>query len=443
MGHTCVFGLGWGDEGKGKVVDLLCPAFDYVVRFNGGANAGHTVCVGEERFALHLLPAGILHESATAVIGPGVVVDPIKLIEELDGLIERGIDPGSRLKISERAHLVLSYHKIEDQLSEQAASSGKKIGTTARGIGPCYADKMRRSSAVRFVDLVHDASLLDRIEQIVEQKRKMFIALYGEDGELDVEAVVADVVRAKNRLVSNICDTTSLLHRAVEDGQSILFEGANGVLLDIDHGTYPFVTSSSTGPHGIGVGAGVSPHVVTTRIGAAKAYSTRVGAGPFMSELNDATGDRIRIAGHEFGTTTGRPRRCGWFDAVACRYAAKLAGLTDIALLHLDTLSGFEEVGVCTGYRIGDRTIHTMPADISSCEQVEPIIEFLPGWSEDLQEIRAFDDLPQNARDYVARVESLVGSPVSLIGVGPKRSQTIVRGDLKNVVGDISMSAPA
>lgn len=443
MGHACVFGLGWGDEGKGKVVDLLCPAFDFVVRFNGGANAGHTVCVGEERFALHLLPAGILHESTTAVIGPGVVVDPLKLLDEIDGLIERGIDPGERLKISERAHLVLAYHKIEDQLSERAASSGEKIGTTARGIGPCYADKMGRSSAVRFVDLLHDPALSERIARIAEGKRKVFIALYGDDGGLDVATIVADMERARERLGARICDTTSLLHSAAEKGKRILFEGANGVLLDIDHGTYPFVTSSSTGPHGIGAGTGVPAHTVTTRIGAAKAYSTRVGAGPFMTELSDPIGDKIRVAGHEFGTTTGRPRRCGWFDAVACRYAADLSGITDIALLHLDTLSGFDEVGVCTAYRVGDETIRTIPAWITTCERVEPVVEFLPGWSEDLQEVRTFDDLPKNARNYVERIEGLVGSPVSLVGVGPKRSQTIVRGNLRSIVGGVSIAGPA
>jgi len=440
MGHACVFGLGWGDEGKGKVVDLLCPAFDYVVRFNGGANAGHTVCVGDRRFALHLLPAGILHPSVTGVIGAGVVVDSAKLIEELDGLIERGIDPGGRLKISDRAHLVLPYHKIEDQLSEKAAL-GKKIGTTARGIGPCYADKMRRTWAIRFADLLHDSTLIDRVVRIVEQKRKMFIALYGEDGGLDEVAIAEDLRRAKNRLASSICDTTLLLHIANQDGRKILFEGANGVLLDVDHGTYPFVTSSSTGPHGIGVGSGVPSHWVGRRIGAAKAYATRVGSGPFMTELSDTTGDRIRDAGHEFGTTTGRPRRCGWFDAVACRYAAQVAGLTDIALLHLDTLSGFDEVGLCTAYRVGDQTLRTIPAGITTCEQIKPLVEFLPGWSEDVQEVRVFADLPKNARDYVERIETLVGSPVSLIGVGPKRSQTIIRGDLKSMVGDIEIAA--
>jgi adenylosuccinate synthase len=425
--HTCVFGLGWGDEGKGKIVDMLCPDFDYVVRFNGGANAGHTVWVGSEKFALHLLPTGVLHERVVAVIGPGVVVDPISLIAEIDALASRGIDVAKRLRISDRACLVLAYHKIEDQLSEQAAGEGGKIGTTARGIGPCYADKMRRTTAVRFADLVHETKLHARVGKIVAARQSSLKAAYGSDGGLTVETVTADLVKAHERLGALVTDTTTLLHDEIDAGKSVLFEGANGVLLDVDHGTYPYVTSSSTGPHGIGPGAGVPPSMVTRMIGVTKAYATRVGGGPFVSELADAMGDRIRDRGHEYGTTTGRPRRCGWFDAVAGRYAARVSGVTDVALLHLDTLSEFEQVGVCTAYRCGDRTLTSPPASPELLEKCRPVIEYSPGWSGDLSAIRRYSDLPATARAYVDRIESLLGAPVSLVGVGPERSQTLTK----------------
>jgi adenylosuccinate synthase len=432
--HACVFGLAWGDEGKGKIVDLLCPAFDIVVRFNGGANAGHTVCVGDETFGLHLLPTGVLHEGVTGVIGPGVVVDPITLLAEIDALAERGIDVSGKLKISDRAHLVLAYHKIEDQLSERAADAGARIGTTARGIGPCYADKMKRSTAVRFADLFSDDDLTGRVSRIVTQRKALFTAAYGDDDGLNAGSVMSDLATAKARLKSCICDTTELLHNAMDAGKSILFEGANGMLLDVDHGTYPFVTSSSTGPHGIWPGAGLSPLPLTCLIGVMKAYSTRVGSGPFVSELRDATGDRIRDKGHEYGTTTGRPRRCGWFDAVACGYTVRLSGATDIALMHLDTLGGFDQIGICIAYRLDGETLTTIPADVDRLARAEPVIEFLPGWREDLRSVRRFEDLPETTRAYVERVETLAGVPVSLAGVGPDRTQILVRGRLKNLM---------
>ncbi len=432
--HTCVFGLSWGDEGKGKIVDLLCPAFDIVVRFNGGANAGHTVCVGDEKFALHLLPTGALHENALGVIGPGVVVDPIALIVEIDGLAARGIDVSGRLKISDRACLVLAYHKIEDQLSERAAGDAGKIGTTSRGIGPCYADKMRRTTAVRFADVVNEPDLVDRVKRIVASRKATLAAAYGGDGGLSADTVLADLATTRARLSSLVCDTTTLLHQAMDAGRAVLFEGANGVLLDVDHGTYPFVTSSSTGPHGIGPGAGVPPSRVTRLIGVTKAYATRVGGGPFVSELKGAVGDRIREGGHEYGTTTGRPRRCGWFDAIAGRYAARISGVTDVALLHLDTLSGFDEVGVCTAYRCDGRTLTAPPASAAMLERCEPVIEYAPGWSGDLRGVRRFEDLPKNALAYIERIESLLDAPVSLVGVGPERSQTLVRGSLRDLV---------
>ncbi|MCO6438782.1 MAG: adenylosuccinate synthase [Phycisphaerae bacterium] len=429
-GHCCVFGLGWGDEGKGKITDLLCPHFDVAVRYNGGANAGHTVFVGREKFALHLLPTGALHEDMEIVIGPGVVVDPIKLIEEIDGLVGRGMDVRSRLRISDRAHLVLDYHKLEDQLGESSAGEGTKIGTTARGIGPCYADKARRSTAVRFGDLLHDAGLEDRVGRVIEQRKRVFTTLYGSDGGLEANAVVAALSLARKRLGENIGDTTAELHAALEQNKLILFEGANGVLLDVDHGTYPFVTSSSTGPHGIGSGAGVPDGLVTSRIGVCKAYATRVGSGPFVTELHDAVGERIRRQGNEFGTTTGRPRRCGWFDAVACKYAVQLSGATDLAVMHLDTLSGFEQIGVCAGYDHAGERLGTFPANTQRLEHCRPILDIMPGWSDSLRDVTKFDDLPRAALDYLARLEELVGAPVNLVGVGPERSQTLVRGEL-------------
>jgi len=435
--HTAVFGLGWGDEGKGKIVDLLCPSFDLVVRFNGGANAGHTVCAGGETFKLHILPTGVLHDTTVGVIGPGVVVDPVKLIEEIDQLKGRGIDVAGRLRISDRAHLVLAYHKIEDQLSESAAGDRGKIGTTARGIGPCYADKMRRSTAVRFADLRDDDGLASRVRCVAESKAAAFRALYGNDGGVNVDAILRDVETARAQLLPCITDTTALLQDAVDAGKAILFEGANGILLDVDHGTYPFVTSSSTGPNGIASGSGVSPLLVTRLIGVSKAYSTRVGSGPFVSELTDAVGDRVRERGHEYGTTTGRPRRCGWFDAVAARYSARLSGTTDLALLHMDTLTGFNEVGLCVAYRCDGQILRTPPSSVSLLDRCEPIIELVPGWSEDLRGVRRFEELPVNARDYVERIESLLGVPVSIIGVGPDRAETIVRGSLRRVL-DVS-----
>lgn len=441
--HTCVFGLSWGDEGKGKVVDLLCPAFDIIVRFNGGANAGHTVCVGEEKFALHLLPAGALHAHASAVIGPGVVVDPITLLDEIDGLAKRGIDVSPRLKISDRAHLVLAYHKLEDRLSEQAASAGSKIGTTARGIGPCYADKMKRTTAVRMVDLLDRDALTDRLRRIHATRLATLSATYGHDlkQEPDVDEMISAILVARQRLLPMICDTVGFLHDAMDAGRAILFEGANGMLLDVDHGTYPYVTSSSTGPHGIGPGAGVSPMRVSRVIGTAKAYATRVGSGPFISELDNEIGDLIRQRGKEFGTTTGRPRRCGWFDAVSCRYSVRLSGTTDIAMTHLDTLSGFDRVGLCVGYRLDGKAVTTPPADAASLERIEPVFEYVPGWRENLRGLSSFEELPEAARSYIDRVETLVGASVSVVGVGPERSQMLVRGSIGQLIGRLEPSA--
>ena len=425
--NTCVVGLGWGDEGKGKIVDLLSGDFDIVVRYNGGANAGHTVCIGSEKFALHLVPSGVLSEGVVGLIGPGVVVDPAGLVSEIDALVARGVRIGDNLKLSDRAHVVMPYHKIEDRLSETAASDDSRIGTTARGIGPCYAEKMHRTSAVRMCDLLRLDRLHDRVESVVRMRQAAFRAMYGQDGGLDFAAVWKELTAAAERLRPFICDTTDYLQRALESGKRLLFEGANGTLLDVDHGTYPFVTSSSTGGHGVAGGAGVPPGAVRRVIGVTKAYATRVGAGPFVTELRDATGDAIRERGHEYGTTTGRPRRCGWFDAVATRYSVRLGGVTDVALMHLDTLSGMDRVGVCVGYDLDGSALTGLPADAEQLARVRPVFEFLPGWSGDLQSVTRFEDLPERARGYVERIEGLVGAPVTLISVGPERTQTIDR----------------
>ncbi|MCP4251081.1 MAG: adenylosuccinate synthase [bacterium] len=425
--HTAVVGLGWGDEGKGKIVDLLSPDFDVVVRFNGGANAGHTVCVGDETFALHLVPAGVLHEGVTGLIGPGVALDPIGLLAEIDMLAGRGVTVDGALRISDRAHVVAPYHRIEDQLGEQSAGQAARIGTTVRGIGPCYADKMRRRTAIRVVDLLNSASLRSKVKSIVDQKRRMFESLFSQDGDLDAQAIHRELAEAAERLRPFVCDTTDFLHQTLNAGGRLLFEGANGALLDVDHGTYPFVTSSSTGTWGICAGAGVPPQTVSRYVGVVKAYATRVGAGPFPTELSDATGDRIRNQGNEFGTTTGRPRRCGWFDAVATRRVVRLSGITEIALMHLDTLSGFDRIGICTAYRCQGQTLDSLPADADLLDQVDPVFEMLPGWTEDLRTTAALAELPRAAQQYVERLEAVVGAPIALVSVGPNRAQTLRR----------------
>jgi adenylosuccinate synthase len=425
--HTCVVGLAWGDEGKGKIVDLLAEDFDVVVRFNGGANAGHTVCIGADKFALHLVPVGVLREGVTGVIGPGVVVDPAALLDEIEALEARGVPARKRLKLSDRAHVVLPYHKIEDRLSEAAGGGDVRIGTTARGIGPCYADKMYRSRAVRMVDLRSLDRHEERIRKIVTNKQAAFRAMYGNDEGLAFDDVWSLLQRAAEQLGPLLDDTSAWLVDQAEAGKRLFFEGANGMLLDVDHGTYPYVTSSHTGPQGVAAGAGVPPTMVQRYIGVTKAYSTRVGGGPFPTELVDATGDRIRERGHEYGTTTGRPRRCGWLDAVAIRSSVRLGGVTEIAVAHLDTLSGFERVGICTKYRLDGRELMTLPAGAEELARVEPVIEMVSGWSGELGSAQREEDLPESARQFLKRLESAVGAPVTIMSVGPERTQTLFR----------------
>ncbi len=429
LGNTCVVGLQWGDEGKGKVVDLLLSDFDVVVRYGGGANAGHTVVLDDQKFALHHLPSGILRENIVSIIGPGVVIDPAVLLGEIGSLRQRGITVGQNLRISDRAHLVFPYHRKEDALAEQAATSPHKIGTTGRGIGPCYADKCARHWAIRMCDLYRPDDFRRRLASVVAHKNAYLAAVYGLRDTFDAARLADEYLSFSQELKPFVCDTTLLLHRLRQAGKRVLFEGAQGSLLDIDHGTYPFVTSSSAGAGGVPSGAGVPLSACPCTVGVVKAYVTRVGAGPFPTELKDALGDLIRQRGQEYGTTTGRPRRCGWFDAVASSYAALLTAPSCLAVLHLDTLSGIDPVQVCVGYRLGGTVLEQFPSDTHLLEQVEPVYATLPGWTEELGGCRHWNDLPPPARDYVRLISERLGAPVRVVGVGPAREQVILVGD--------------
>ncbi len=422
MNH-CVVGLQWGDEGKGKVVDILAEHSDIVVRYSGGANAGHTVIVGNDRFALHLLPSGSVRPDTICTITNGVVVDPEVLLKEIDTLAERNISLDGRLLISENAHVVLDYHKKEDQLREEALGKNK-IGTTIRGIGPCYADKVGRSYSVRMGDFANLEELRARLETIVEYKNKLFTALYNAE-PIDAAAIFEKCKAYAARLLPFVTDTTEYLHKAIAEGKSVLFEGAQGSLLDLDHGTFPFVTSSNSSSLGMSAGCGVPAKLVDKFIGIVKAYTTRVGAGPFPSEQDNEIGQYIRDKGHEYGTTTGRPRRCGWFDSVAVSYAATIGAIDSVALMHLDTLSGLKELQICKAYKINGQERTFFPANTTRLAQATAVYETMPGWDEDLTSATDFKDLPVNARNYVHRIEELIGRPINIIGVGPKRSDTI------------------
>lgn len=423
--NSCVIGLQWGDEGKGKVVDVLAEDCDMVVRYSGGANAGHTVVVGDNRFALHLLPSGSVRPGTICVIANAVVVDPETLLKEIDTLAEKDITLNGRLFISENAHVVLDYHKTEDRLREESLGKNK-IGTTIRGIGPCYADKMGRSYAVRMSDFRDLDKLRDKLQVIVDYKNKVFGAVY------NAEPISADDILKKcelyaDRLLGFTTDTTELLHKSIDEGRSILFEGAQGTLLDLDHGTFPFVTSSNSSSLGMPVGCGVPAKMVDRFLGVCKAYSTRVGAGPFPTEQDNETGQYIRDRGHEYGTTTGRPRRCGWFDAVAVSYSITIGSIDGVALMHLDTLSGLKEIKICRAYEIDGKQTRFFPSNITRLSQASCVYETVGGWEEEITEVNDFDKLPANARKYVAFIEEMTGKPVTIIGVGPKRKQTIFR----------------
>jgi adenylosuccinate synthase len=434
---TAVVGLQWGDEGKGKAVDLLAAEYDAVVRYNGGANAGHSVVVAGDRYSLHLVPSGILYPGKKAVIGNGVVVDPEKLIQELDGLQERRVDI-SGLVLSDRAHVVAPYHKFEDDLREDmlkrnadVAASGdtQEIGTTRRGIGPCYAEKVQRSAAIRVGDLLRPAALRERVALACLFKNSAMAAMSEKAGRefitLDAQRITEQLLEHGERLRDRICDTTYLLHDMLAQGKRLLFEGANATLLDVDHGTYPFVTSSSCAVLGIGPGTGVPERRLDSVLGVMKAYSTRVGKGPMPTELKDATGDRIRERGREFGTTTGRPRRVGWLDLVAVKYAAMINGCTGLVLTMLDVLDGIEELRICTAYRVNGGPTGRFLPDGGELSRASAEYVTLPGFSRDITGVRRRRDLPDEARKYLDFVEDFVGVPIALAGVGPGREQTI------------------
>ena len=423
--NKCIVGLQWGDEGKGKIVDILAEQSDIVVRYSGGANAGHTVVVGSNRFALHLLPSGSIRPGIKCVITNGVVLDPEVLLAEIDKLSEENISLRDRLLISENAHVVLDYHKKEDQLREESLGKNK-IGTTIRGIGPCYSDKVGRSFAVRMADFLDMDNLKNRLKTIVEYKNKVFGAVYNAE-PMSFEEIFNKCKLYAERLTPFVTDTTEFLHKSISGEKSILFEGAQGSLLDLDHGTFPFVTSSNSSSLGMSAGCGVPAKYVDEFIGVIKAYTTRVGAGPFPSEQDNDTGQYIRDRGHEYGTTTGRPRRCGWFDAVAVLYSITIGGIDSVALLHLDTLSGLKELNICRAYNVDGKETTFFPSNIKRLAKAAPVYETLPGWEEEITEAKSFDELPSNARQYVSRVEGFIGKPITIIGVGPKRSQTIYR----------------
>lgn len=423
--NCCVTGLQWGDEGKGKVVDILAEKSDIVVRFAGGANAGHTVIIGDQKFALHLMPSGAVREDTCCVIGNGVVLDPEIFIQELEGLEQRGFSFENRLFISENAHVVLSYHKLEDGLRE-AALGKHKIGTTNRGIGPCYSDKIGRSYALRMADFRNLDILREKLEKIVSYKNVVFGAIYNAE-PIKVDDVFESCKAYAQKLVKYVCNTTKLLHESMAEGKKILFEGAQGALLDLDHGTFPFVTSSNASALGMSAGCGVPACKVERFLGVIKSYTTRVGAGPFPTEQDNETGQLIRDKGHEYGTTTGRPRRCGWFDGVVVKYSAAIGGINGLAVMHLDTLAGMKELKICTAYVVDGEKTDFFPTEASVLEKVECVYETLPGWEGELSEITKYEDLPENARSYIAAIERVTGVPVVMVGTGPKRNHIIYK----------------
>ena len=426
MAATCVIGLQWGDEAKGKLVDLLAPRNDIVVRYQGGANAGHTVVCGSEVYKLHHIPSGILSSQITNVIAPGVVIEPNMLIKEIEGLEARGIEPRKNLIISERAHVVMPWHFVEDKATNRAVVAGESIGTTNRGIGPCYRDKVGRTHAMRITDLFSD-QLKSKISDTVAAKRHMLshLAEAADLESLDAEKIHEQCSRWAATLGSLSADTTNFLLDELDAGKRLLMEGAQGSLLDIDHGTYPFVTSSNASGVGVSAGSGVPAKWITNVIGVAKAYSTRVGGGPFPTELLDETGQRIREIGREYGTTTGRPRRRGWFDAVAVRYTARLSGIHYLSLMMMDVLSHFDTIQVCVAYELNGERINRFPCRAEDLRKCKPIYETLPGWNVDVSNVRNLVDFPSNARRYMDRISELISVPIGVLSVGPDREQTI------------------
>ena len=426
MSAVVIVGAQWGDEGKGKATDLLGPRADYVVKPNGGNNAGHTVVVNGQKFELKLLPAGILSENATPVIGNGVVVNPEALFSEIEGLQARGADT-SKLKISANAHLVAPYHQTMDKVTERFLGK-RAIGTTGRGIGPAYMDKVGRL-CIRMQDILDESILRQKVEGALRQKNQLLVKVYNRR-HVEADEIVDYFMSYAERLKPMIVDTTQLLNKALDEGKTLLMEGGQATFLDVDHGTYPFVTSSNPTAGGACVGSGVGPTRISRVIGIQKAYTTRVGAGPFPTELFDKMGDFLRTTGGEFGVNTGRPRRCGWYDAVLARQAVRINGFTDLFITKLDVLTGLEKIPVCVAYEVDGVRFDEIPMTQTDFHHANPIYEYFDGWSESISDAKTLDELPENARKYVHKLEELSGCRISAIGVGPDRDQTIVVRDL-------------
>ncbi len=419
MSVTVLVGSQWGDEGKGKIVDILSENYQIVTRYQGGANAGHTVEIGDKQYILHLIPSGILRENVICVIGNGVVIDPVALLDEIKLIENHGISVKKRLFISHNAHLIMPYHKLLDSIQEKGE---QKIGSTGRGIGPCYTDKYARKG-IRIVDLLNRKVLEEKIRLNLEEKNNFLKKVYEHEG-LNVDEIVNEYLKFDKLIDSYITDVPAYLNKAIDDGKSVLLEGAQGALLDVDFGTYPFVTSSNPTSGGACTGTGIPPTKIDSVFGIVKAYTTRVGNGPFPTELIDETGEKLRKIGSEFGATTGRPRRCGWFDAFLVRYSAMINGMTSVAITKLDVLSSFEELKVCVGYELNGKKLKSFPTDVDRLNKVKPVYETLLGWNQDIRHCTSFDELPAKTKDYLNFISKESGVSVKIISVGPKRKQT-------------------
>ncbi len=422
MSVTVLVGSQWGDEGKGKIVDILSENYQIVTRYQGGANAGHTVEIGDKQYILHLIPSGILRENVICVIGNGVVIDPVALLDEIKLIENHGISVKKRLFISHNAHLIMPYHKLLDSIQEKGE---QKIGSTGRGIGPCYTDKYARKG-IRIVDLLNRKVLEEKIRLNLEEKNNLLKKVYEHEG-LNVDEIVNEYLKFDKLIDSYITDVPAYLNKAIDDGKSVLLEGAQGALLDADFGTYPFVTSSNPTSGGACTGTGIPPTKIDSVFGIVKAYTTRVGNGPFPTELIDETGEKLRKIGSEFGATTGRPRRCGWFDAFLVRYSAMINGMTSVAITKLDVLSSFEEIKVCMGYELNGKKLKSFPTDVDRLDKVKPVYETLPGWNQDIRHCAGFDELPSKTKDYLNFIAKESAVSVKIISVGPKRKQTFYK----------------
>lgn len=421
MAVRVVIGTQWGDEGKGKYIDMLAEHSDLVVRFSGGNNAGHTIVAGGVKYALHLIPSGILHDGKTCIIGNGVVVDPAVLLEEIDDLSKKGVNT-ERLLISDRAHVIMPYHKLFDELQEEQRGSGN-IGTTKRGIGPCYADKIDRCG-IRMCDLIDREKFAKKVTENLAIKNQIIEKVYKSKG-LNAESIIEEYSKYADRLRKYVTDVNTIISDAIDDGKDILFEGAQATFLDIDFGTYPYVTSSNPTAGGVCTGAGIGPTYIDEVYGVLKAYTSRVGSGPFPTEQLNEIGDTIRELGHEYGTTTGRPRRCGWLDTVMIRYSARVNGLTALAINHVDTIGKLDKIKLCVAYRKNGEITRSFPASLDELAKCEPVYEEFDGWKEDISSVRSYEALPENAKKYLKRIEELTGVKIALIGVGKEREQTI------------------